>query len=172
MALGLLLPAALLTQVRAKPADFAAFQAQAAARQATEGFATRRQLALGLIDLAFHAVPAADAQKMDVVAVSNAVLKRVSVAPPADTALVAYFGHLAGYDAGYQWAVGQGARDRHGQRLPGGAGRLPRREGRPPAARRGLRRGPHPRRGRVGREVPRPRAQEPYLAYVGIKATK
>lgn len=72
-----------------------------AARQATEGYGTRRQLSLGLIDLAFHAVPASDAEKMDVVAVSNAVLKRVAVAPPADTAFVAYFGHLAGYDAGY-----------------------------------------------------------------------
>lgn len=44
---------------------------------------------------------------MDVVAVSNAVLKRVAIAPAPDTAFVAYFGHLAGYDAGYygyQWA--------------------------------------------------------------------
>ncbi len=38
---------------------------------------------------------------MDVVAVTNAVLARVSVAPPKDTAFVAYFGHLMGYDAGY-----------------------------------------------------------------------
>ncbi|MBI2496553.1 MAG: Zn-dependent oligopeptidase [Opitutae bacterium] len=78
-----------------------------AARQATEGYATRRQLSFGLIDLAFHAVPAAEAAKMDVVAVSNAVLRRVAVEPPPDTAFVAYFGHLAGYDAGYygyQWA--------------------------------------------------------------------
>ena len=73
-----------------------------AARQATEGYGTRRQLSLGLIDLAFHAVPAAEAAHMDVVAVSNAVTARVSVAPPPDTAFVAYFGHLAnGYDAGY-----------------------------------------------------------------------
>lgn len=81
--------------------------AMIAARQATEGYATRRQLGLGLIDLAFHAVPADQAADMDVVAVSNDVLKRVTIAPPDDTAFVAYFGHLAGYDAGYygyQWA--------------------------------------------------------------------
>jgi thimet oligopeptidase len=78
-----------------------------AARQATEGVATRRQLSLGLLDLAMHAVPPAEAAHMDVVAVTNAVLKRVSVAPAPDTAFVAYFGHMAGYDAGYygyQWA--------------------------------------------------------------------
>ena len=78
-----------------------------AARQATEGYATRRQLSLGLVDLAFHAVPTADAANLDVLAVSNAVFARVAIAPPADTAFVAYFGHLAGYDAGYygyMWA--------------------------------------------------------------------
>ena len=78
-----------------------------AARQATEGVATRRQLSLGLLDLAMHNVPASEAAHMDIVAVTNAVLKRVSVAPPPDTAFVAYFGHMAGYDAGYygyQWA--------------------------------------------------------------------
>jgi thimet oligopeptidase len=48
-----------------------------------------------------HAVPAAEAQKMDIVAVTNAVFKRVTIAPPPDTAFVAYFGHMAGYDAGY-----------------------------------------------------------------------
>lgn len=81
--------------------------AMVAARQATEGYATRRQLSLGLIDLAFHTVPADKAANMDVVAVSNDVLKRVTMAPADDTAFVAYFGHLAGYDAGYygyQWA--------------------------------------------------------------------
>lgn len=72
-----------------------------AARQATEGYATRRQLSLGLVDLAFHAVPTAEAANMDVLAVSNAVLARVAIAPPPDSAFVAYFGHLAGYDAGY-----------------------------------------------------------------------
>jgi thimet oligopeptidase len=82
-------------------------KAMVAARQATEGYATRRQLMLGLIDLAFHAVPADQAADMDVVKVSNDVTARVTLAPAPDTAFVAYFGHLAGYDAGYygyQWA--------------------------------------------------------------------
>ena len=72
-----------------------------AARQATEGYATRRQLSFGLIDLALHACPPVEAAKMDIVAVSNRVLTRVTIAPPPGTAFVAYFGHLAGYDAGY-----------------------------------------------------------------------
>lgn len=76
-------------------------EALVAARQATEGYATRRQLSLGLIDLSMHAVPPAAAEHMDVVNVTNAVLKRVTIAPPPDTAFVAYFGHMAGYDAGY-----------------------------------------------------------------------
>ncbi|MBI3885112.1 MAG: Zn-dependent oligopeptidase [Opitutae bacterium] len=72
-----------------------------AARQATEGYATRRQLSFGLVDLALHAVPADEAANLDVLAVSDAVLARVAIAPPEGTAFVAYFGHLAGYDAGY-----------------------------------------------------------------------
>ncbi|MBI2517646.1 MAG: Zn-dependent oligopeptidase [Opitutae bacterium] len=78
-----------------------------AARQATEGYGTRRQLAYALIDLALHARPATEAANVDVVKVGNDTLGRVSIAPPADTAFVAYFGHLAGYDAGYygyMWA--------------------------------------------------------------------
>jgi len=85
----------------------ATIAAMTAARQATEGYSTRRQLALGLIDLELHTVSADQAVGLDVVAVSNAVLKRVTVPPPDDTAFAAYFGHLAGYDAGYygyQWA--------------------------------------------------------------------
>jgi thimet oligopeptidase len=72
-----------------------------AARQATEGYATRRQLSFGLIDLNFHTRSAAAAVNVDVVGESNAVLGRVTIAPPPDTAFVTYFGHLAGYDAGY-----------------------------------------------------------------------
>jgi Zn-dependent oligopeptidase len=72
-----------------------------ASRQATEGYATRRQLTYGLVDLSLHTVSAEDAARMDIVAVTNATLARVTIAPPADTAFVAYFGHLAGYDAGY-----------------------------------------------------------------------
>lgn len=78
-----------------------------AARQATEGYATRRQLSFGLIDLNLHARPTAETKDVDVVKVGNETLARVAIAPPADTAFVAYFGHLAGYDAGYygyMWA--------------------------------------------------------------------
>ncbi len=82
-------------------------EAIVAARQATEAFGTRRQLSLGLIDLAMHHLSAADAAKLDVVAATNAVSARVAVAPAPDTAFVAFFGHMAGYDAGYygyMWA--------------------------------------------------------------------
>jgi len=72
-----------------------------AARQATEGYATRRQLSFGLIDLTLHTRSSAEAAATDVVAVSNDILARVTVAPAPDTAFVTYFGHLAGYDAGY-----------------------------------------------------------------------
>jgi Zn-dependent oligopeptidase len=78
-----------------------------AARQATEAFGTRRQLSLGLIDLAMHHLSAADAAKLDIVAATNAVSARVTLAPAPDTAFVAFFGHMAGYDAGYygyMWA--------------------------------------------------------------------
>ena len=78
-----------------------------AARQATEAYATRRQLSLGLIDLALHNVSADAAAKMDVVAATNAVTARVLMPPAPDTAFVAFFGHMAGYDAGYygyMWA--------------------------------------------------------------------
>lgn len=71
------------------------------ARKATEGYVTRRQLTFGLIDLAFHAAKPADVASMDLVKVSNDIFKRVSIAMPEDTAFVAYFGHLNGYDAGY-----------------------------------------------------------------------
>ncbi|AOS43542.1 Oligopeptidase A [Lacunisphaera limnophila] len=71
------------------------------AREATEGFATRRQLSLGLIDLGLHTLSVDDAWTADVVALSDAVAARVYLEPAADTAFVANFGHLAGYDAGY-----------------------------------------------------------------------
>ncbi|HVU16526.1 MAG TPA: M3 family metallopeptidase [Candidatus Didemnitutus sp.] len=79
----------------------ATIDAMVRAREATEGLFYRRQLALGLIDLSMHSLSADDAWTVDVVAQSNAVAARVSIAPPANTAFVAYFGHLAGYDAGY-----------------------------------------------------------------------
>jgi len=72
------------------------------ARQATAAYATRRQQAFGILDLELHTVTKDAAEKMDIVAVTNAALTRATVAPAPDTAFIAYFGHLAGgYDAGY-----------------------------------------------------------------------
>ena len=71
------------------------------AREATEGYANRRQLSLGLIDLGLHMLPVDAAWTTDVVKQSNDVITRVAIAPAPDTAFVAYFGHLTGYDAGY-----------------------------------------------------------------------
>ncbi len=72
-----------------------------AARKATEGIANRRQLSLGLMDLGLHTLSVNDAWTADVVALTNEISTRVSIAPAPDTAFVAYFGHLAGYDGGY-----------------------------------------------------------------------
>jgi thimet oligopeptidase len=143
-----------------------------AARQATEGYATRRQLSLGLLDLALHAVPTDEAARLDVVAVTNAVLQRVTIAPPPDTAFVAYFGHLAGgYDAGYYgylWAKVM-ALDMASefQKAPGGfldekVGRRLRDEVYGAANTRDV-------TVSVEKFLGRPRSQEPFLEYIGIK---
>lgn len=71
------------------------------AREATDGYLNRRQLSVGLVDLTLHTHSMAEAEKLDVVAETNAVLARVTIAPAPDTAFVTYFGHLAGYDGGY-----------------------------------------------------------------------
>jgi len=71
------------------------------ARIATNGVLFRRQLALGLLDLALHTQTDPEA-KVDVIGLTNDVIKRVSIPPPPGTAMVTFFGHLAGgYDAGY-----------------------------------------------------------------------
>jgi thimet oligopeptidase len=142
-----------------------------AARQATEGYATRRQLSFGLIDLTFHHVPVAAAEDMDVVAVSNAVITRVTVAPAPDTAFVAFFGHLAGYDAGYYgylWAKVL-AIDMASvfQAAPGGfldetVGRRLRDEVYGAGHTRDVTES-------VEKFLLRPRSQQPFLDYVGIK---
>jgi thimet oligopeptidase len=85
----------------AKKIPAATIDAMVQAREATEGYGTRRQLSLGLIDLGFHTLSGNDAWTADVVTMSNAVSARVTLAPAPDTAFVANFGHLAGYDAGY-----------------------------------------------------------------------
>ena len=71
------------------------------ARVATSAVYYRRQLSLGLLDLALHTQTDPEA-KIDVVALTNDVIARVSIAPPPGTGMVTFFGHLAGgYDAGY-----------------------------------------------------------------------
>jgi thimet oligopeptidase len=70
------------------------------ARLATIGAFYRRQLSFALMDLTLH-THIKDGGKQDAVKLSNEVLGRVFLPLPEDTAFVAYFGHLMGYDAGY-----------------------------------------------------------------------
>ena len=70
------------------------------ARLATEGSFYRRQLSFGLMDLALHTqIHATNAS--DVLPLSNKALGDAFLPMPADTAFVAYFGHIIGYGAGY-----------------------------------------------------------------------
>jgi thimet oligopeptidase len=81
--------------------------AMVAARQATEGYYTRRQLAIGSLDLGLHTLTADEAWTADIVKIVNDTTERLTLAPPPDTFWAAYIGHLAGYDAGYygyMWA--------------------------------------------------------------------
>jgi thimet oligopeptidase len=141
------------------------------ARKATEGILYRRQLALGLIDLKLHTLSVDAAWTANVVTLSNEVSARVSVAPPADTAFVAYFGHLAGYDAGYYgylWAKVM-AIDMASvfRKAPGGfldekVGRRLRDEVYGVGDTRDVGES-------VEKFLGRPRSMEPFLEYVGIK---
>ena len=70
------------------------------AKLATVGVFYRRQFAFADIDLTLHDVHP-EAQPYDCVAMSNPILQEVFLPINPDTAFVAYFGHLAGYDAGY-----------------------------------------------------------------------
>ncbi len=70
------------------------------AKLATVGVFYRRQFAFADIDLTLHDVHP-EAQPYDSVAMSNPILQEVFLPINPDTAFVAYFGHLAGYDAGY-----------------------------------------------------------------------
>ena len=70
------------------------------AKLATVGVFYRRQFAFADIDLTLHDVHP-EAQPYDCVAMSNPILQEVFLPIDPDTAFVAYFGHLAGYDAGY-----------------------------------------------------------------------
>jgi thimet oligopeptidase len=72
----------------------------AEARLATEGMRYRRQFSFASLDLALHG-PHPEGEPYDAVKVSNAILERVMLPIEPETAFVAYFGHLMGYDAGY-----------------------------------------------------------------------
>jgi thimet oligopeptidase len=70
------------------------------AKLATEGTRYRRQLSFGLMDLALH-TQIHDANANDTFKLSNEILSQVFFPLVPDTAFVAYFGHIIGYDAGY-----------------------------------------------------------------------
>lgn len=70
------------------------------ARLATEGMRYRRQFAFASLDLALHG-PHREGEPYDPVKTSNAILEKVLLPIAPETAFVAYFGHLNGYDAGY-----------------------------------------------------------------------
>jgi thimet oligopeptidase len=69
-------------------------------RLATEGTRYRRQLSFGLTDLCQH-TQIHDNNANEALPLSNEVLSRIFLPRMPDTAFVAYFGHLMGYDAGY-----------------------------------------------------------------------
>jgi thimet oligopeptidase len=70
------------------------------AKLATEGNYYRRQLSFGLADMALHTQIHAG-NEQDTVPLANRVAGETFYPEPPDTAFVAYFGHLMGYDAGY-----------------------------------------------------------------------
>jgi thimet oligopeptidase len=70
------------------------------AKLATEGIRYRRQLSLGLTDMVLH-TQIHDNNASDALPLSNKTLSEVFIPLAPDTAFVAYFGHLMGYDAGY-----------------------------------------------------------------------
>ncbi|MDQ2660060.1 MAG: Zn-dependent oligopeptidase, partial [Verrucomicrobiota bacterium] len=70
------------------------------ARLATEGIRYRRQFAFASLDLALHGPHPVD-QPYDAVKISNAIFQKVFLPLVPDTAMIAFFGHFNGYDAGY-----------------------------------------------------------------------
>jgi thimet oligopeptidase len=70
------------------------------AKLATEGSVYRRQLSFGLVDLALH-TQIHDGSEAATVSLANKIAGQTFYPEPPDTAFVAYFGHLMGYDAGY-----------------------------------------------------------------------
>jgi Zn-dependent oligopeptidase len=80
------------------PADILAKLKEA--KLATEGTRYRRQISFALMDMTLHTqIHASNAA--EALPLSNKVLSDVFLPMVPDTAFVAYFGHLMGYDAGY-----------------------------------------------------------------------
>jgi thimet oligopeptidase len=80
------------------PADILAKLKEA--KLATEGTRYRRQISFALMDMTLHTqIHASNA--VEALPLSNKVLSDVFMPMVPDTAFVAYFGHLMGYDAGY-----------------------------------------------------------------------
>jgi thimet oligopeptidase len=71
-----------------------------ASKLAIEGTFYRRQLSFGLTDLALH-TRIHSGNEQETVPLSNQIEAGTFFPEPPDTAFVAYFGHLMGYDAGY-----------------------------------------------------------------------
>ncbi len=80
------------------PADILAKLKEA--KLATEGTRYRRQLSFALMDMTLH-TQIHDNNAAEALPLSNKVLSEVFLPMVPDTAFVAYFGHLMGYDAGY-----------------------------------------------------------------------
>jgi oligopeptidase A len=70
------------------------------AKLADAGVFYRRQFALASLDLALHDQHPENAP-YDCVAISNPILEKIFLPIDPSTTMVAYFGHLNGYDAGY-----------------------------------------------------------------------
>lgn len=60
----------------------------------------RRQLSFGLMDLTLH-TQITEANIADAIPLANKTLNETFMTVPEGTAMIAYFGHFAGYDAGY-----------------------------------------------------------------------
>ncbi len=67
------------------------------AKEATKGTVYKRQIALALSDLEFHSA----GETKDSAKIFSETFEKVFLAPPADTHMAAYWGHMNGYDASY-----------------------------------------------------------------------
>lgn len=71
-----------------------------AAKYATYGCHYRRQLSFGLMDLVLHD-RITDQNTAEALPLANRTMSDTFLPTPPDTALLCYFGHFTGYDAGY-----------------------------------------------------------------------